>query len=133
MLTCCSGAESNLVIKERNFNTSNNGPIDLIVGEGAMKGSIKFDQVRFGGDGSVTLRASANSTEGLIEVSKGSIGLPGPGGLRSAVIETGAGGVTIVKETSINAAILARIATGPGGTCLSEANTINAPTQQICP
>lgn len=63
---------------------------------------------------------------------KGSIGLPGPGGLRSAVIETGAGGVTIVKETSINAAILDRIATGPGSTCLSEANTINAPTQQIC-
>ncbi len=128
-----TGAESNLVIKERNFNTANSGPIDLIVGGGSPKGIIKFDQVRFGGNGSVNIRASAGSTEGLIEVTRGSIGLPAPGGLHKVVIESGASGTTIVKETSINAAILARIATGPGGICLSEANTINAPAQQICP
>lgn len=128
-----TGAESGLVIKERNFNTANNGPIDLIAGGNAPKGMIKFDQVRFGGDGSVTIRASAGSTEGLLEVTKGSIGLPSPNGLRNVVIETGASGSTIVKENSIHALILVRIASGPGGICLSEANTINAPAQQICP
>ncbi|MCL6511628.1 MAG: hypothetical protein K6U78_13175 [Anaerolineae bacterium] len=59
------------VLKERNL--TNNRPIDLTVGGSAPRGMIKFDQARFGGDGAVTLRASANASEGLIEVARSNI------------------------------------------------------------
>lgn len=126
-----TGAESTLIAKNRNFNTYEGPGVSIDVGGSAPMGQIKFDEARFGGAGAVTIRASAAGTGGMIEITKGSVGvLPN---FTQVVIETGAGGSTVVKETAVRSAGLARIASGSGGLCLSEVNTIVAATRQLCP
>lgn len=126
-----TGAESGLIVTNRNFNTYTGTGVAIDVGGSAPLGMIKLDQARFGGAGGVTIRASVGSSQGMIELVNGSIGVVPS--FTEVVIESGAAGSTLVKDSVLRSAGLARIASGSGGSCLAESNTIVAATQQICP
>jgi len=94
---------------------------------------IKFDQVRFGGDGSVTLRASANTSEGLIEVARSNISACHRPVDAQRCDRNGHKRQNDRQGDKHEHRYSSSHRNRPGGVCLSKANTINAPTQQICP
>jgi len=92
-------------------------------------GVIKMDQARFGGAGGLVIEAGIGGSGSLIEFTQGSvIGMSDNG----VTIHTGAGGQTIVKDSSLRPYTAPVTIKGPGF-CLAENNVINASAQAICP
>ncbi len=76
----------------------------------------------------MVIQAGIGGSSGLIEFTQGSvIGMPVTG----VRIETGSGGTTIVKDSSLQPRT-APVTINSLGFCLAENNVINASAQQLC-
>jgi hypothetical protein len=124
-----TGAESQLITSDfTGFNTYQGAGVRINVGNNTSKGTIKMNQARFGGAGGLVIQAGMGGSESLIEFTQGSvIGMQGSG----VRIESGAGGSTIVKDSTMNLITTPVTVRGPGF-CLAENNVINASVQTLC-
>jgi hypothetical protein len=124
-----TGAENQLITSDRTaFNTYEGAGVRIAVGNNQSKGTIKMNQAQFGGDGGLVIEAGIGGSDSLIEFTQGSvIGMPATG----VTIETGAGGMTIVKDSSLRP-ITAPVTIKGAGFCLAENNVIQASAQSLC-
>jgi hypothetical protein len=122
-----TGNESVLNATQFAFNS---GPGAATLQVNGAQGNLNLDDgtLTSGPGRAVTIGSSTTSTGGKATVQKAQINAGG-----SLRIETGNFGTTEVKDSSLTSPTLARIASGPGGTCISLNNIITAPVQQICP
>lgn len=125
-----TGAENQLITSDFTaFNSYTGAGVRIAVGNNQVKGTIKMDQARFGGAGGLIIEAGRGGSESLIEFTQGSvIGMQDTG----VTIETGAGGTTIVKDSSLTPQTAPVTIRGPGF-CLAENNVIRASAQLLCP
>jgi hypothetical protein len=125
-----TGAENQLITSDYTaFNTYTGAGVRIAVGNNQAKGTIKMSQALFGGAGGLVIEAGTGGSEGVIEFTQGSvIGMQDTG----VTITTGAGGQTIVKDSSLRPFYAPVTITG-AGSCLAENNVINASAQSICP
>jgi Secretion system C-terminal sorting domain len=74
------------------------------------------------------MTASKNGQNGSVKVERNNIVAAGG----DLTIETGASGSTEVKDSRLVSSTRIRIATGPGGNCVSEPNGLFAPVKELC-
>lgn len=124
-----TGAENQLIASDRTaFNTYTGAGVRIAVGNNQPKGVIKMNQTQFGGAGGLVIEAGKGGSDSLIEFSQGSvIGMSNTG----VTIETGAGGQTIVKDSSLRP-VTAPVTIKSLGFCLAENNVIQASAQSLC-
>lgn len=123
-----AGAESGFKMISTSVTAGSN--ISFVSGSGAAGiTNLLLGDVTATAGGALTVQAAMSGLKGEVGVEKSNLRANG-GALR---IETGNEGKTGVKETRLTSNSLVRIASGVGGVCLSELNTITAPTQQVCP
>lgn len=124
-----SGAENQLITSDfTGFNSYIGSGVRIAVGNNQAKGTIKMNQARFGGAGGLVIEAGRGGSEGMIEFTQGSVIGMSDTGVR---IETGTGGSTIVKDSSLSPVRAPVTVRGPGF-CLAENNVINASAQSLC-
>jgi hypothetical protein len=124
-----TGAENQLITSDYTaFNTYTGAGVRIAVGNNRAKGTIKMSQPLFGGAGGLVIQAGVGGSEGLIEFTQGSVIGMAATGVR---IESGAGGTTIVKDSSLQPRTAPVTISGPQ-LCLAENNVISAPVQNIC-
>lgn len=123
------GAESQLIASDITaFNTYTGAGVRIAVGNNQSKGTIKMNQARFGGAGGLLIEAGIGGSDSLIEFTQGSvIGMAETG----VTISTGAGGQTIVKDSSLTP-VTAPVSITGVGFCLAENNVIRASAQTLC-
>lgn len=124
-----TGAESQLISSDITaFNTYVGAGVRVAVGNNQAKGIIKMNQARFGGAGGLVIEAGKGGSDSLVEFTHGSvIGMVDAG----VIIETGAGGMTIMKDSSLQPSRAPVMIRGPGF-CLAENNVITASSQFLC-
>jgi hypothetical protein len=124
-----TGAENQLIASDYTaFNSYVGSGVRIAVGNNRNKGTIKMNQALFGGAGGLVIEAGKGGSDGLIEFTQGSvIGMSDSG----VLIETGAGGTTIVKDSSIRPIRAPLTIKGPGF-CLAENNVVLASAQFVC-
>jgi hypothetical protein len=125
-----TGVENQLITSDFTaFNTYTGAGVRIAVGNNRSKGTIKMNQARFGGAGGLVIEAGKGGSDSLIEFTQGSvIGMQDTG----VLIETGAGGQTIVKDSSLTPQT-APVTIRGSGFCLAENNVIRASAQLLCP
>jgi hypothetical protein len=127
-----AGSESLLKLQQVGILGSNQqvapGGMVLEVGAGAAEsGSIEASNVGFTYVASINVRASVNGQKGTVKIQKSHLRSSG-----DIVVETGSQGLTDVVENYGASDTRLRVATGAGGSCLSQLNTITAPVMQVC-
>lgn len=124
-----TGAESQLITSDFTaFNTYVGAGVRIAVGNNTSKGTIKMNQARFGGAGGLVIEAGKGGSDSLIEFTQGSvIGMAEAG----VSIESGGGGTTIVKDSSLQPRT-APVTVRGSGFCLAENNVISASAQFLC-
>lgn len=124
-----TGAENQLITADyTGFNTYVGAGVRIAVGNNTAKGTIKMNQARFGGAGGLVIEAGKGGSDSMIEFTQGSvIGMQNTG----VTIETGAGGQTIVKDSSLQP-YYAPVTIKGAGFCLAENNAIQASAQLLC-
>jgi hypothetical protein len=124
-----TGAENQLTTSDFTaFNSYTGAGVRIAVGNNQSKGTIKMNQARFGGAGGLVIEAGKGGSDSLIEFTQGSvIGMQDTG----VTIETGAGGQTIVKDSSLTPTTAPVTILG-AGSCLAENNVIRASAQRLC-
>jgi hypothetical protein len=124
-----TGAESQLISSDITaFNTYTGAGVRIAVGNNTSKGTVKMNEARFGGAGGLVIEAGKGGSDSLIEFTQGSvIGMRDTG----VTIESGSGGTTIVKDSSLQPYYAPVTIRGPGF-CLAENNVINASAQFLC-
>jgi hypothetical protein len=124
-----TGAENQLITSDSTaFNTYVGSGVRIAVGNNTNKGTIKMNQARFGGAGGLVIEAGKGGSDSLVEFTQGSvIGMSGSG----VTIESGAGGTTLVKDSSLQPRT-APVTVRAGGFCLAENNVISASAQFLC-
>jgi hypothetical protein len=103
------------------------GGILIETGVGGEGGSIEASDSAFYNAAFVTMRASVNGLKGGLKIQKSHFFPSG-----DIVLETGAQGQTEVQENYGISSTRLRVATGAGGSCLAQLNTITAPVMQVC-
>jgi hypothetical protein len=124
-----TGVENQLITSDSTaFNTYVGAGVRIAVGNNTSKGTIKMNQARFGGAGGLVIEAGKGGSDSLIEFAQGSvIGMRDTG----VTIESGAGGTTIVKDSSLQPTY-APVTVRGMGFCLAENNVISASAQFLC-
>jgi len=95
---------------------------------GAANGKIEASEISVGNVASIRLLASLSGQKGALKLEKSIVSAPG-----DIVFETGAQGVTEVKDNSGGSDTRIRVAAGTGGNCVAQPNTFFAPVLQLCP
>ncbi|MEQ1642064.1 MAG: hypothetical protein ABL959_01305 [Pyrinomonadaceae bacterium] len=103
------------------------GGILIETGVDGEGGSIEVSDSGFYNAAFLTIRASANGPKGGLKIQKSNLIPSG-----DIVLETGPQGQTEVKENYGSSPTRLRIATGAGGSCLAQQNSITAPVMQVC-
>ncbi|MBP6687748.1 MAG: T9SS type A sorting domain-containing protein [Lacibacter sp.] len=111
------GVSTGGLILEAGTGNASNGKIE-VSGLGTRDGDIAF----------ITMVASRNGQNGSVKVEQCNISAA----TGDLIIETGASGSTEVKDSRLVSATRIGIAAGPGGSCVSQANGIFAPLQELC-
>lgn len=94
--------------------------------EGELSKAV-FATVQANASGDVSVSVSRNATKGEVFFEKGNAFAGG-----RVSFETGRDGTTEVKENALAAGTAIRVATGAGGKCLQEGNTLTAPLLDLC-
>jgi hypothetical protein len=129
-----AGSDSLLKLEQNGMSSAISGQVapggmTIEVGAGAAENSvIQASNVAIFDVASITVRASAQGQKGVLAIQKSHLRSTG-----DIVLETGAQGLTEVKESYGASSTRLRAATGAGGSCLYDLNTITAPIMQICP
>ena len=118
-----NGGESEIVANQFNLD----GGTGIIPRTGGSKGKVTADDGVFNANASILIQSSTTGTEGvaLLKNARATAG----GSIR---VETGSLGNTEVLDSSLTSNTLIRFATGPGGNCKSQNNTLAAPSLQVC-
>jgi hypothetical protein len=129
-----TGSDSLLKIKQTGAGGASDlhdapGGVLLEAGSaGAANGKIEATELSLFNVASIRLLASLNGQKGGLKLEKSFVGAPG-----DIVLETGAQGVTEVKENRGGSDTRIRVAAGPGGNCVAQPNSFFAPVLQLCP
>lgn len=129
-----AGADSLVGLKQTSAggaSDTQDAPGGLVIESGsgsAENGKIQASEVSFFNVASITLLGSSMGLKGGLKLEKSRISAS-----KAIVLETGAQGVTEVKENSGGAGTTFRVATGLGGNCIGTPNSFFAPMMQICP
>ena len=100
----------------------------IAVGNNTTKGTVKMNQARFGSAGGLVIEAGKGGSDGLIEFTQGSVIDMSAAGVN---FESGSGGTTIVKDSSLQPRT-APVTVRGAGFCLAENNVISASAQFLC-
>ena len=104
------------------------GGMVLEIGAGAAEsGSIEASNVAFFDVASINVRASVNGQKGILKIQKSHLRSSG-----DIVLETGGQGLTEMVENYGASSTRLRVATGTGGSCIAQLNSILAPVMQVC-
>jgi hypothetical protein len=124
-----TGAENQLISSDITaFNTYTGAGVRIAVGNNQSGATVKMSQTRFGGAGGLVIEAGMGGSGSLIEFTQGSvIGMSDTG----VLIQSGAGGVTVVKDSSLQPQ-RAPVTVKGAGFCLAENNVISASAQFLC-
>lgn len=105
------------------------GGVTLEAGSaGAGNGKIEASEISLFNVSSITLLASLSGQKGGLKLEKSSLSATG-----DIVLETGAQGVTEVKENSGGSDTRIRVAAGSDGECVAQSNSFFALVLEICP
>jgi hypothetical protein len=118
-----NGGESEIVANQFAFD----GGAGVVLRTGFSKGKITMADGTLRSNAAVTIQSSTTGTEGVAVVQNAQFNAGA--GLR---IETGSLGNTEVLDSALSSPTLIRFASGAGGSCKSQNNTLTAPTLQIC-
>lgn len=128
-----AGSDSGLKLKQVSFfggppTYEATGGVTLEVGSGsAGGGTLEASEVSVS-VASVTMLASRSGQKGSLKLEKSHVSATG-----DIALETGAQGVTEVKENNGGSETRLRVAAGPGGNCVAQSNSFFAPVLEICP